>query len=436
MIAAVRRLIVAAAWLWLAVVPASAQTGEVAGPYRGLFPPAPLTAAAAPAAKAASTELLVRAFGAVEHETIAAGDAAKPAGPYSAFSLELARTRRGTRLSADLRGFSQVRHQPSAGGFSADNQWVSLGAQAMLTPRTTLTVGQRLAYSTLYSPTQAAASAGTAGANANTNLTTTTAAALTRSVSRRTSAAFAYGFDHTRFSNTGTAATTNRAAATLTRALNRSVSLQAKAASIWSSSIGGTPATNAADLTVGIVAVPARTHALELTVGILPGVSRRNEPSAADPGAAPRVKGSFVMDGFVRISRQLTRDLRAEAGYQRQMFYLPGGNQLITANTGTAGISGTLAHAVTVSVSASYSRGTPDQRQAPQHVTSLSTSGRAEWRPAGRSSSLYVEVRRDAYTVTDGLTQLPGLARHANTASIRIGITQGLGAGLRRRGSR
>lgn len=418
---------IVAAWVWAADSVVLAQSPEAGRPYRGLFPPPSPSGQSARAKPAGSFEFSIRAFGALERDSALTRPGGRPRGPYSALAADFARTHVSTRVSTDVRGSSQIRQQPSAGGFSMDTQWLAAGAQALLTPRTSISVAQRFAYSPLYSPAASAGNAGTTGAASNTNVTMATAAGLSRQISRRTTAGFAYGFDRVFFSNTGAAASTQRAAATVTRAMGRSLDVQLRASSLRSSPTGSAPATSVLDFTAGLVATPKKSRTLELTVGAMPGLSRRTEPRTADRSALPSgTRTSLVVDGFVRINRQLSKNVRADAGYQRLMYYLPGGDQLISANAVSGGVNGTVGRNVALSGSAAWSYGTPDQRAADQRVTSLTTSGRIEWRPA-RGASVFAELRRDTYSVSNGLTQLPGLSRRANSASVRIGMTMGFG---------
>jgi hypothetical protein len=138
-----------------------------------------------------------------------------------------------------------------------------------------------------------------------------------------------------------------------------------------------------------------------------------------------------MLGGFTRIEHEFTRTWRTDLGYQRSVYYLPGYSQPLLADAVSGGMNGSLRRWLTAAVSAAYSHGAPDLRQSSGRVTSMTASARLEWRPAD-TASFYAELRRDAYSVSAGIPQLPGVPRNARTSSIRAGMVLRFGPSLGR----
>jgi hypothetical protein len=413
---------------------AVAQEPVAGGPYRGLF-----AAAVAPPPAAGSfrpPELLnvsLLAFGALERDTARQGS---PVANYMAVSAEVAAARTVRQYALELRGLTQLRRQQTPGSPNVDNQWLAAGIRALVTPRTTLTAAQRFAYSPLYTPgvlvtgdAPGGASAETGrGASANTNVTIASGLNVARQFSRRTTGEIGYGYDRVSFSNTGSTTSSHRTRAAVTRALRRDVALRLTQSSLWSTTTGAgaPPPTVAHELDAGIDYSPMRFRRTSLTFGIAPKFAWRKDPAAMPAGAAePDGRTSIMLGGFTRIDHQFTRSWRAEFEYQRTTYYLPGYNRPILADAVRGGINGSLRRRLTTAVSAAYSNGTPDLRGSQSRVTGMTASARADFRWT-RAASLYSEYRYDAYTISEDIPQLPGIARDAKRSSFRAGIAIGL----------
>jgi hypothetical protein len=418
---------------------ASAQTAEGSGPYRGLFSAAQVAPASATAKPATRSELLVRAVGAIEQTSApasASGSAlqSSPTLQYTGFSAEASRGYVGSRFAHEVRGLTQVREQLRGGGFSVDTQWLAAGVRALVTPRLSINASERFLYSPLFTPgipsagQSAAASDAPAepgrGAAKTTNVTLASVAGVSYQFSRLASGDFSYGFDRVSFPNTGAIVSTQRTLAILTKAVRRDLSLQLKHS--WLSSVttgaGAPPPTKAQDLSLTVEYLPIHWRRTSVAVGVTPILASRQDPVSGAAGEAQTSarRSSIMLGGYTRIEHEFSRAWHTGVGYQRSVYYLPGYSQPILADAVSGSVEGKLGRWLTAAVSAGYSHGVPDLRQSAGRVTSMTTSTRLEWRPANRAS-LYVEVRRDGYSVSEGIPQLPGVPRIAGTASVRAG---------------
>jgi hypothetical protein len=423
-----------------AVPNAAAQEGAFGGAYRGLFPPPSIAASALQPSRANTSDLSIQAFwlGEVTRSgTSGANRAAQPASrnTYAGIQAEAARTHVGERVSYEVRGSSQFRHQSAAGGLSIDAQWAALSIRALADARTALSIVQRVSYAPTFTPGVASVSgsltgdtpsvAPVPGVEALKNVSIGSAVSVTRQLSHLASAGFTYSFDRVGFSSTGAAVATHRVLLTLNKSIRRDLSYQLTYASLWSITTGTSAlsATRSDDVGLALSYAPPRSSRTTLVFGVTPTFARRGEPagSATATSAADR-RQMLTLGGWARMAYRLTSTWRAEAGYQRLVYYLPGNSQAIQAHAVNGGISGGLRSWMTASLTAAYSRGTPDLQQSQGRVTNLSAAARVDMR-LGQSASIYAESRFDAYAVAGNIPTLPGLSKNSTRWSLRVGLT-------------
>ncbi|MEI6666733.1 MAG: hypothetical protein WCP29_01155 [Acidobacteriota bacterium] len=437
------------ACFWATAATAHAQEPAVGGPYRGLFGPT-ATSAATPLRSSPidSLDLSIQTFWLSEQARTGAGSSDSAPSPttshaYAGLVAAFSKAHEGRRLTYHLRGSSQFREQPGA-GLSFDTQWLAVSVEARASERTSVTFGQRVGYAPLFSPTPTGADPSLAGlvsvaapvqgVSSLKNVTTESAAGVSTQLSRLTSAGISYAFSRVGFSSTGVAVSTQALLVTVNHTIGRDLAYRVTYSSLSTTNSGAAAPGPARSHDVGITLnySPAMSHRTTFVFGVTPDLaSRQSSSSASSVSTAPSRRLSITIGGVARIERQFTRTWRADAGYQRMLYYLPGYSQPILADAATSSAHGTFFDRFTASVSAAYSRGVPDVQQSQDRVTSLSAAARLEFRPT-REAIIHAEYRHDAYSMSGGITQLPGLSSNSSRGSFNVGFTINIGPSGRR----
>lgn len=430
-------LLVASVWA-AAGTSAFAQQPEASRAYRGLFPGA---AGPAPSTSRVPTDTLdVRAgtFWVCERDGSRTGrtpvQADTVANSYAAVMAQASRTHTGKLYAYRLQGGTQFRRQQAPGTIAVDDQWLAASLRAQISERMVVTASQRLAYAPRYvlsarAASQLEAAAGSVaepgrGIAPLPTFTATSGASVSRQFTRRTAALVAYGFDRVDFSSTGVIVSTHHALASVSRAMRRDLTWRLTYSSLWSTSGGSkaSSAIHASDVGLGIDYSPTFSRRTAITFGLSPSVTRRSESLAGLAGAsASDSHTSIVMGGFAGVERWLTSTWRADLKYERMVYYLPGNNQPILAGAVSGGVNGDLRQWMTATVSAAYSRGTPNIQRSQERVASLAVLARVEMRPS-QTTSFYVEFHHDAYVMSEGIARLPGIGSNTSKTSFRVGF--------------
>jgi len=350
----------------------------------------------------------------------------------SGLRADVSLRRARARVSFDLQGSSQLRQRGMGGGLWLDSQWAALALRAALTERTSLTVSQRVGYSPLYDPGTLAAPGApqddaaptSEGVVGKPTITTNSLVRLSRQLSRLSLASVAYGFDLVQFTETGVRVSSHRASIQWDRELSRQLALRVQYRYVLASSEATSGHTQ--DVAFGVVYAPAAWSGTTITAAVAPNLTTETEAltAGARPGTSASLR-SFRFGGLVGIERDLADHWKAGVSYRREVYYLRGTTEPVSADGVGGYVRGTLpaGMAVTASVAASY--GTPSLRSSSARLTSLGSTVRLE-APIG-SSTFHVEYRRDGYTLAGRIAAQPDLGSRVERYRVQIGFTMHLG---------
>ncbi len=387
----------------------------------------PAVTAAQPAAAPAPQTLAasVGAFGAADRT--AAGRSSS-----SGLRADLAVRRAGARLSFDLQGSSQVRQRGMAGGLWLDTQWASVALRRTISERTTLTVAQRVGYAPLYDPGTLAApgvpgdDAGPApdGVVGRPTLTTASLVRLSRQLDRLSTASLAYGFDFVAFTQTGVQVSNHRTSIEWDRGLSRQLALRLRYRHVRASSEATSGHTQ--DVAAGFAYAPAAWSGTTITLAVAPNLTTQSEPAPSGaPAETPATQRAFRFGGLVGVDRELTGTWRAGGAYRREIYYLRGTTEPVSADGISGYVRGTLPGGMTLAASVAASYGAPSLRSSEARLTSLGSQLRLDV-PVGRSV-FHVEYRRDGYTLTGRIASQPDLGSRVERYRLQAGVTVHLG---------